>query len=342
MSFAFTSEYACENIANRVIRQYERKINDRSNVLIENLMPSLYQIARNRKVREPLRPLVKGIADRIARLDNCVWSRTEQLMSSLSPNEAYRVRAVTVAGFEDLNVLIFVHTNLIFSRKFIEITEYVGDVQIPGHALARYMYRERKDVSNFFSEIPDLLHRNTMISMAATCNFNDQIALPFGSGLLLGRIDMNAKDSKFLRGMRFYVSGDDADYGETEGPSVYERYRTVSALVTYVDDTDLTPARRDLRDELRAYCTKHDDLNRSFWMKHSFVRDADEKIDVPKTKFEASFHDAVDVVNGSAWTKLLMRKTGDEETSLERRNRILQHNEPAKLRYKPSAALQAN
>jgi hypothetical protein len=141
------------------------------------------------------------------------------------------------------------------SRKALKITLGATNFIVTEHAISRYMQRECKPPEAMFSKLVPAVYTSYSLGLAVLGLTRNDLALPLGDGLLLGRSCWcEAKKDEEIVEVLYTVDGDSARDGE-----IVERKGPLSGctpffeISTYLSADDLLGVKEAVRDEVNRY-----------------------------------------------------------------------------------------
>lgn len=254
-----TSEAACSRVAERTVRKQSDSTIMAArfiqNKLVNPISKKLFESGKLQ--RGALRSLVrKTISDLEA--NEMIFDIRLETPNPLSTSEVYHLHFLIAEG-EGEEWIHFFSCDVVLTRKQLRTSLSSTNFKVHRHALVRYMRRERKPLADFFNEIIEPLSISVTLRTAVAITETDQIAIPMGNGLLLGRVkevDMDKMTLESAAGVMVVDRDDVQQFMKRKNGMASNACRRVE-IMTYIDHDSMTPSRERLHEELTTLANNH-------------------------------------------------------------------------------------
>ncbi len=300
-----SSEAATRSLAARTLREEAMEGQKITRLMEQVARPAAEALFRG-KGKMSLAARDRIAADLKARLEavpEVLELRTNEIGSRLSSRTEKHYRFLVMSGQEE-TWATFWSAEVRLMRQSIVIVLCPTYFYIHRHALERFIQREKKPLHEMFAGAAEAVRMAPVVGMWNSRQESENIALPIGSGLLLGKMSMHEVGEKNVPTLSVMRIDRDGPHVEREPiklivPGLHQKYM----LLTYVDADALTDSRRALHTELARASTEYDEGLRVIFDAHHCpmrVVVGDEALTMVRDVQGAQM--AVgDIVSGPAW-----------------------------------------
>lgn len=254
----FTSSNACDRIAGRTVRNLSAGSLKAAEIVKRIMLPFIYELGNSKKTqRGVLQRICRSVVQRLEEEESILKVDVEQLYSALSTRESYDLRFILTVGSEDEQFIEFVACEAFLTRRNAKVTLTGTDFFVHRHALSRFMQREEKPLTEFFAAAVEPLYCSSVIAPASAFTSSENIALPMGDGMLMGKMTFVDAEEQPMEQIEVVLGHDPSFKSVNRQPSLIRERRCVVELLTYVSDEAMTYTRAELHDKLAAFSKEH-------------------------------------------------------------------------------------
>ena len=301
----FTSTPVCDRIAGRTVRDLHSAI-ARSGKIVEKLVLPFAIRLHNSGKKAP-RGMLKGMCRQMVKAleadPSIINVEVETIYSELSIKEAYDIRFVLAVGDEDEQFVEFFAAEVMLTREDATVTMTGTDFRIHKHALSRFMQRERRPLTAFFQAAAQPLACTALIGAATAFTDSENIALPMGNGLLLGKATYFRAEEHPVEAIRMVIGPKPKFDAFDRAPSMLSKVRCIIEIFTYVDEGAMTESRSSLHKILQNFWDTHQQSAKEMFGGLVFLEMVTRKSEIANVmdRFTQSYLAARELVSGSVW-----------------------------------------
>jgi hypothetical protein len=305
----FTSDNACHQHARRLVDRHAKDYSGPMKHIIRIMAPVVKQYARAHKARRgEVFPVMRRSYEELRACPSVIHADIRAHHTSrLSANESYEIGYMQSAHIDQAKRAVeIMYGRIHMNRKSLQITLGATNFILTEHAISRFMQRERKAPEEMFSQLVPAIHLSYSLGLAVLGRDRNELALPLGDGMLLGRAFWyEAKENEEIVEVVYRVDGDSARDGEiVERRGPLTRCTPSFEMSTYLSADDLMGIKEAVRNEIGQYYAGNADMLRDIFENMLLRRETKTTID----GMLACMREGKALVKGPLWDRYLSQR----------------------------------
>ncbi len=306
----FTSVVACEQIADRRVRELDNPGQQICHILTRVMKPFLHELRGLKTRRGATKDICRRICKNLIEEESVVQIVASSLHQGFSTKEAHEIRCIMVASKEKEKSFEFFAITVTIDRKKTTVDVVSTDFEVHRHALLRFMQREQKGPKEFFNIAVESMQVANVLAPVICDMSNHNIALPAADALMLGKIEVSSFIVAPL-GFRMTFGNTKPEFTDIRRSSITENH-VITRILTYVDRDGMTRPREQLHTKLCSFVDTHAET-----IETVFGRSVFNGLPGEEEPLHSCFEDAITLLGGPEWKQFLQTARGGVHATLD-------------------------